>query len=99
MSTSPQLCAQLGTEPHPCSYARDDLVPGVPVAASAQVSAVTVGSAPPHLVDNPGGGAPCRPVDAADRLCTAPGCAEVPVPSRGGGPRRGREKGGSAAVS
>ena len=59
-----------------------------------QVRAVRVRSVSPHSVDNPGGGAPCRPVDEALGLCTAsyPGHDEGPRPRKGRGPagRRGR---------
>src|SRR5688500_19342372 len=62
-STRPQLGTQLGTDSHGCSYGGGDSVTSVPRPASVQVNAVRGRSVPPHSVDNPGGGAPSRPVD------------------------------------
>src|SRR4051794_38059974 len=70
MSTRPQLGTQLGKEFHACSYAAALLVTSAPVGVSVQVSAVLRASRSPHSVDNPGGGAPCRPVDERTALCT-----------------------------
>src|SRR4051794_37968693 len=65
MSTHPQVGTQLGTDSHGCSYSRGPVVTCASPGAKAQVSPVRVRSVSPHSVDNPGGGAPCRPVDAA----------------------------------
>src|SRR6185312_16541987 len=78
-STSPQLGTQLGTDSHRCSYEGGEVVTPASSAAFSQLSGVTTGSPSPHVVDNPAGGAPCRPVDEAS------GCAQHPQP---GGRRR-----------
>src|SRR3712207_7732825 len=72
MSTRPQLCAQLGMESQACSYPGALLVTSVPPVASSQVSGSRSNRRSPHAVDNPGGGALCRPVDSVRPLCTAP---------------------------
>src|SRR4051794_12229960 len=66
-----------GDKFHGCSYAAALLVTRVPHRASAQVSGVRGVLRSPHLVDNPGGRAPCRPVD--DR----PRCAHALRPAAG----------------
>src|SRR3712207_3831449 len=71
MSTRPQLCAQLGTDFHGCSYSGAVHVTPAPPVVEPQVSGPPSNRRSPHVVDNPGGSAPCRPVDSAIRLCTA----------------------------
>src|SRR3712207_8070879 len=96
MSTRPQLCAQLGMDSQGCSYSAALLVTSVPPVMNPQVSAVRSNRRSPHVVDNPGGSALCRPVDSVEPLCTTlrvdntvcnPACdrREAPVP---GGDRK-----------
>src|SRR5215204_1900860 len=86
-STHPQLGTQLGTDSHGCSYSRACPVTSASRAAYPQVRPVRVRSVSPHTVDNPGGGAPCRPVDEAV-VCAQhrPGHDKAPAPE-GRGPR------------
>src|SRR3712207_1646482 len=70
MSTRPQLCAQLGMDSQGCSYSAALLVTSVPPVMNPQVSAVRSNRRSPHVVDNPGGSALCRPVDSVEPLCT-----------------------------
>src|SRR5215217_6806905 len=75
MSIHPQLGTQLGKDSHSCSYCGGSVVTSVPSRGNAQVMCHRTGSDSPHPVDNPGGGAPCRPVDEAIR------CAQCPQPT------------------
>lgn len=102
LSTRPQAHAQLGTDSHSCSYPGGAPVTSAPSGVFPQVRAVRVRSVSPHSVDNPGGGAPCRPVDGAGGCAQkvhrppgvrsscrgrAVGTTEAPVPGWGRGPR------------
>src|SRR3712207_5057228 len=70
MSTRPQLCAQLGMDSQDCSYSGALPVTRVSPLVNPLVRATPSNTRSPHVVDNPGGSAPCRPVDRVCRLCT-----------------------------
>ena len=85
MSIRPQRCTQLGTDSHGCSYRHGSVVTSASSAVFSQVRGHRTRSVSPHAVDNPGGGASCRPVDEAIRCAqhrwTPRGrMAEAPVP-------------------
>ena len=97
MSTHPQLGTQLGTDSHGCSYPHGSVVTSASAVVFSQVRRHRTRFVSPHAVDNPGGGASCRPVD--DALV----CAQPPTPARSPHgtrppPRNGMRASGSAGA-
>ena len=74
---------------HATTFSSGIVVTCAPSRTSAQVKVVRVRSVSPHSVDNPGGGASCRPVDEELLCAQRPrrGMTEAPTPERGRGPR------------